>query len=193
MYPLLREVESSPPQTRGGVWFEKAEEEADGGDEVELRFIDELGRHAEFSALLVWELAGEVEEVRIRGSLRIPRREHRRRVDQWRDELKRRDQPPVTENTLLTLLPVSLPGEALHYTDLLEKPKLVNKTYTIRGAASRRGWAGHALATCPEGKVVYISDANIREWIPAVALIDESSKAFGEYIDFILLCRRRRV
>jgi len=184
LYPLLREVESSPRQTRGGVWFEKAEEEADGGDEVELRFIDELGRHAEFSALLVWELAGEVEEVRIRGSLRIPRREHRRRVDQWRDELKRRDQPPVTENTLLTLLPVSLPGEALHYTDLLEKPKLVNKTYTIRGAASRRGWAGHALATCPEGKVVYISDANIREWIPAVALIDESSKAFGEYIDF---------
>jgi len=182
LYPLLGEVESSPRQTRGGVWFEKAEEEADGGDEVELRFIDELGRPAEFSALLVWEPAGEVEEVRIRGRLRIPRRELHRRVDQWRDELKRRDQPPVTENTLLTILPVSLPGEALHYTVLLEKPKLVNKTYTIRGAASRRGRAGHALATCPEARVIYTSDVNVREWIPAVALIDKSSRAFGEYV-----------
>ncbi len=53
LYPLLGEVESSPRQTRGGVWFEKAEEEADSGDEVELRFIDELGMSAEFSALLV--------------------------------------------------------------------------------------------------------------------------------------------
>lgn len=183
LYPLLRETEPSPHWTGGGVWFEKVEEEA-GGDEVELRFVDELGKPAEFSALLVWEPTGEVEEVRIRGGLRIPRRELLRRVDQWKDERRRRDQPPVTENTLLTILPVSLPGEALHYTALLERPKLVNKTYAIRGAASRRGRSGQASATCPEGRVVYVSDVNIREWIPAVALIDESSKAFGEYIRF---------
>ncbi len=80
------------------------------GDEVELRFVDELEGAAEFSALFLWEPEGEV----YIGSLRIPRRKVTRRVDRWRGELKRRGQPPVTEDTLLTILLVSLSGEALH-------------------------------------------------------------------------------
>ena len=113
LYPFLRwGYEISQPYTQRhaaarGVWFEKIGE-TPSDREVELRFVDEGGNPAEFSALLFWEPTGEAEEVYIRGRLRLPRRELAHRVDKWKEFLS--GQPPKTENTLLTILPISTPG-----------------------------------------------------------------------------------
>jgi hypothetical protein len=145
---------------------------------VELRFVDEAGNPAEFSALLLWEPTGEAEEVYIRGRLRLPKRELAHRVDKWKELLSGWGEPPKTENTLLTILPISTLGEALPYTALLENPRFTNRTYVARGKQSRRT-AGTSFAACPETKVVYDSYVDIANWVPAVGLIDQSSKAFG--------------
>ncbi|MCI4446732.1 MAG: hypothetical protein JHC20_02295 [Pyrobaculum sp.] len=54
---------------------------------MELRFVDEAGNPAEFSAPLFWEPTGEAEEVYIRGRLRLPRRGLAHRVDKWEEFL----------------------------------------------------------------------------------------------------------
>jgi hypothetical protein len=119
LYPFLRwGYEITQPLRHAaprGVWFEKIGEAPSDG-EVELRFVDEAGNPAEFSALLFWEPTGEAEEVYIRGRLRLPKRELAHRVDKWKEFLSGRGEPPKTENTLLTILPISTPrgGTALH-------------------------------------------------------------------------------
>jgi len=182
LYPFLRwGYEITQPLRHAaarGVWFEKIGEAPSDG-EVELRFVDEAGNPAEFSALLLWEPTGEAEEVYIRGRLRLPRRELAHRVDKWKEFLGRRGEPPKTENTLLTILPISTPGEALPYTALLENPRFTNRTYVVRGRQSRRA-AGTSFTACPDAKLVYDSYVDITNWVPAVGLIDQSSKAFGD-------------
>jgi len=184
LYPFLRwGYEISQPYTQRhaaarGVWFEKIGE-APSDSEVELRFIDEAGNPAEFSALLFWEPTGEAEEVYIRGRLRLPRRELAHRVDKWKEFLGGRGEPPKTENTLLTILPISTPGEALPYTALLENPRFTNRTYVVRGRQKRRA-AGTSFAACPDAKLVSDSYVDITNWVPAVGLIDQSSNAFGD-------------
>jgi hypothetical protein len=117
LYPFLRwGYEITQPLRHAaprGVWFEKIGEAPSDG-EVELRFVDEAGNPAEFSALLFWEPTGEAEEVYIRGRLRLPKRKLANSVDKWKEFLG--GQPPKTENTLLTILPISTPrgGTALH-------------------------------------------------------------------------------
>ena len=143
---------------------------------MELRFVDEAGNPAEFSALLFWEPTGEAEEVYIRGRLRLPRRELAQRVDKWKEFLG--GQPPKTENTLLTILPISTPREILPYTALLGNPKFTNRTYVVRGQNQRA--AGSSLAACPDAKLVYDSYVDIANWVPAVGLIDQSSNVFGD-------------
>ena len=185
LYPFLRwGYETIQPYTQQkhatarGVWFEKIEE-APSDDEVELRFVDEAGNPAEFSALLFWEPTGEAEEVYIRGRLRLPKMELAHRVDKWKEFLGGRGEPPKTENTLLTILPVSTPGETLHYTVLLENPRFTNRTYVVRGKQSRRT-TGSSFAACPDSKLVYDTYIDITNWVPAVGLIDQSGKAFGD-------------
>ena len=184
LYPFLRwGYEISQPYTQRhaaarGVWFEKIGEAPSDG-EVELRFVDEAGNPAEFSALLFWEPTGEAEEVYIRGRLRLPRRELAHRVDKWKEFLGGRGEPPKTENALLTILPISTPGEALPYTALLENPRFTNRTYVVRGRQKRRA-AGTSFAACPDAKLVSDSYVDITNWVPAVGLIDQSSKAFGD-------------
>jgi len=184
LYPFLRwGYEISQPYTQRhaaarGVWFEKIGE-APSDSEVELRFVDEAGNPAEFSALLFWEPTGEVEEVYIRGKLRLPKRELVHRVDKWKEFLGGRGEPPKTENILLTILPISTSGEILPYTALLEDPRFTNRTYVVRGRQNRRA-TGHSFATCPEAKLVYDTYVDITNWVPAVGLIDQSSKAFGD-------------
>jgi hypothetical protein len=95
LYPFLRwGYEISQPYTQRhaaarGVWFEKIGEAPSDG-EVELRFVDEVGNTAEFSALLFWEPTGEAEEVYIRGRLRLPKKELAHRVDKWKELLSGR-------------------------------------------------------------------------------------------------------
>jgi hypothetical protein len=188
LYPFLRwgyEISQQYTQrhaTARGVWFEKIGEAPSDG-EVELRFVDEAGNPAEFSALLFWEPTGEAEEVYIRGRLRLPKRELAHRVDKWKEFLSRRGEPPKTENALLTILPISTPGEALPYTALLENPRFTNRTYVVRGRQKRRA-AGTSFTACPEAKLVYDSYVDITNWVPAVGLIDQSSKAFGDGVVF---------
>ncbi len=61
LYPFLRwGYEITQPRRHAiarGVWFEKIGEAPSDG-EVELRFVDEAGNPAEFSALLFWEPTG---------------------------------------------------------------------------------------------------------------------------------------
>jgi len=182
LYPFLRwSYEITQPLRHAaprGVWFEKIGEAPSDG-EVELRFVDEAGNPAEFSALLFWEPTGEAEEVYIRGRLRLPKRELAHRVDKWKEFLSGRGELPKTENTLLTVLPISTPGEALPYTALLENPRFTNRTYVVRGRQSRRA-AGTSFTACPDFKPVYDSYVDITNWVPAVGLIDQSSKAFGD-------------
>jgi hypothetical protein len=184
LYPFLRWGYEITQQQRHaaarGVWFEKIGEAPSDG-EVELRFVDEAGNPAEFSVLLFWEPTGEAEEVYIRGRLRLPRRELAYRVDKWKEFLS--GQPPKTENTLLTILPISTPGEALPYTALLEDTRFTNRTYVVRGRQKRRA-AGTSFAACPNAKLVYDSYVDIANWIPAVGLIDQSSNAFGDGVVF---------
>jgi len=186
LYPFLRwGYEITQPLRHAaprGVWFEKIGETPSDG-EVELRFVDEAGNPAEFSALLFWEPTGEAEEVYIRGRLRLPKGELAHRVDKWKEFLSGRGEPPKTENTLLTILPISTPGEALPYTALLENPRFTNRTYVVRGRQKRRA-AGTSFAACPEAKLVYDSYVDITNWVPAVGLIDQSSKAFGDGVVF---------
>jgi hypothetical protein len=184
LYPFLRwGYEISQPYTQRhaaprGVWFEKIGEAPSDG-EVELRFVDEAGNPAEFSALLFWEPTGEAEEVYIRGRLRLPKKELAHRVDKWKELLSGRGEPPKTENTLPTILPISTPGEALPYTALLQNSRFTNRTYVVRGRQCRRA-AGASFAACPEFKLVYDSYVDIANWVPAVGLIDQSSNAFGD-------------
>lgn len=182
LYPFLRWGYEITQQQRHaaarGVWFEKIGE-APSDSEVELRFVDEAGNPAEFSALLFWEPTGEAEEIYIRGRLRLPKRELAHRVDKWKEFLSGRGEPPKTENTLLTILPISTPGEALPYTALLENPRFTNRTYVVRGRQKRRA-AGTSFTACPDSKLVYESYVDITNWVPAVGLIDQSSKAFGD-------------
>ena len=182
LYPFLRwDYEITQQQRHAaarGVWFEKIGEAPSDG-EVELRFVDEAGNPAEFSALLFWEPTGEAEEVYIRGRLRLPKRELAHRVDKWKEFLSGRGEPPKTENTLLTILPISTPGEALPYTALLENPRFTNRTYVVRGRQKRRA-ASTSFTVCPEAKLVYDSYVDIANWVPAVGLIDQSSNAFGD-------------
>ena len=182
LYPFLRWGYEITQQQRHaaarGVWFEKIGE-APSDSEVELRFVDEAGNPAEFSALLFWEPTGEAEEVYIRGRLRLPKRELAHRVDKWKEFLSGRGEPPKTENTLLTILPISTPGEILPYTALLEDPRFTNRTYVVRGRQNRRA-TGHSFATCPDAKMVYDTYVDITNWVPAVGLIDQSSNAFGD-------------
>ena len=186
LYPFLRwSYEITQPLRHAaprGVWFEKIGEAPSDG-EVELRFVDEAGNPAEFSALLFWEPTGEAEEVYIRGRLRLPKRELAHRVDKWKEFLSGRGELPKTENTLLTVLPISTPGEALPYTALLENPRFTNRTYVVRGRQKRRA-AGTSFAACPDFKLVYDSYVDITNWVPAVGLIDQSSKAFGDGVVF---------
>jgi hypothetical protein len=186
LYPFLRwGYEITQPLRHAaprGVWFEKIGEAPSDG-EVELRFVDEGGNPAEFSALLFWEPTSEAEEVYIRGRLRLPKRELAHRVDKWKEFLSRRGEPPKTENTLLTILPISTPGEALPYTALLENPRFTNRTYVVRGRQKRRA-AGTSFTACPEAKLVYDSYVDITNWVPAVGLIDQSSNAFGDGVVF---------
>jgi hypothetical protein len=183
LYPFLRwgyEISQQYTQRHAaprGVWFEKIGEAPSDG-EVELRFVDEAGNPAEFSALLFWEPTGEAEEVYIRGRLRLPKRELAHRVDKWKEFLSGRGEPPKTENALLTILPISTPGEALPYTALLENPRFTNRTYVVRGQNRRA--AGTSFAACPDFKLVYDSYVDITNWVPAMGLIDQSSKAFGD-------------
>lgn len=182
LYPFLRWdyeiIQQQRHAAARGVWFEKIGEAPSDG-EVELRFVDEAGNPAEFSALLFWEPTGEAEEIYIRGRLRLPKRELAHRVDKWKEFLSGRGEPPKTENTLLTILPISTPGEALPYTALLEDPRFTNRTYVVRGKQKRRA-AGTSFTACPEFKLVYDSYVDITRWVPAVGLIDQSSKAFGD-------------
>jgi hypothetical protein len=182
LYPFLRwGYEITQPLRHAaprGVWFEKIGEAPSDG-EVELRFVDEAGNPAEFSALLFWEPTGEAEEIYIRGRLRLPKRELAHRVDKWKEFLSGRGEPPKTENTLLTILPISTPGEALPYTVLLENPRFTNRTYVVRGRQKRRA-AGTSFTACPDFKLVSDSYVDITNWVPAVGLIDQSSKAFGD-------------
>jgi len=186
LYPFLRWGYEITQQQRHaaarGVWFEKIGE-TPSDSEVELRFVDEAGNPAEFSALLLWEPTGEAEEIYIRGRLRLPKRELAHRVDKWKEFLSGRGEPPKTENTLLTILPISTPGEALPYTALLEDPRFTNRTYVVRGMQNRRA-AGTSFTACPEAKLVYDSYVDITNWVPAVGLIDQSSKAFGDGVVF---------
>jgi hypothetical protein len=144
LYPFLRwgyEISQQYTQRHAaarGVWFEKIGE-TPSDREVELRFVDEGGNPAEFSALLFWESTGEAEEVYIRGRLRLPRRVLAHRVDKW-EFLS--GQPPKTENTLLTILPISTPREALPYTAPLEDSRFTNRTYVVRGRQNRRAALG---------------------------------------------------
>jgi hypothetical protein len=174
-YEITQPLRDAAPR---GVWFEKIGEAPSDG-EVELRFVDEAGDQAEFSALLFWEPTGEAEEVYIRGRLRLPKRELAHRVDKWKEFLRGRGEPPKTENTLLTILPISTPGEALPYTALLENPRFTNKTYVVRGRQKRRA-AGTSFTACPDFKLVSDSYVDITNWVPAVGLIDQSSNAFGD-------------
>jgi len=97
LYPFLRWGYEITQQQRHaaarGVWFEKIGE-APSDSEVELRFVDEAGNPAEFSALLFWEPTDEAEEVYIRGRLRLPKRELAHRVDKWKEFLGGRGEPP---------------------------------------------------------------------------------------------------
>jgi len=176
-------AESSPVRERS-AWFEAlAEEPSD--DKVVLEFVDEADNPVDFTAFLLWEPDGEVDEVAIRGGrLELDKKQVKEQVDRWKDWLKERDQPLETENTLFTILPISLTAEFLPYTDIVAKPKLKNKKYKVRGQQKKKQDRSSHFATCPEAKVVYVSDINLSNYVPAVALRDTSSKAFGEYIDF---------
>jgi hypothetical protein len=48
----------------------------------------------------------------------------------------------------------------------------------VRGAKRRA--AGTSFTACPEFKLVYDRYVDITNWVPAVGLIDQSSKAFGD-------------
>ncbi|ABL87281.1 conserved hypothetical protein [Pyrobaculum islandicum DSM 4184] len=171
------------PQTRS-YWFERVSEFASNDDVVELKFVDEFDRPVDFNALLVWEPDGVVEEVAVKdGVLRLDKRRVKRQAESWVEEQLRRDNPTSTEHALFTILPTA-PAEPLFYTDVIERPALRSRVYRVRGAARRS--TGHRFATCPEAKVFYISDVNLTDpdYVPAVALKDSSSKAFGEDIWF---------
>jgi hypothetical protein len=181
LYPFLRwGYEITQLQRHAatrGVWFEKIGETPSDG-EVELRFVDEAGNPAEFSALLFWEPTGEAEEVYIRGRLRLPKRELAHRVDKWKEFLSGRGEPPKTEKHPAHHTSHLHPGEALPYTALLENPRFTNRTYVVRGRQKRRA-AGTSFAACPDFKLVYDTYVDITNWVSAVGLIDQSSKAFG--------------
>ncbi|MGC9052203.1 MAG: hypothetical protein ACP5J3_14890, partial [Pyrobaculum sp.] len=84
-------------------------------DDVVLEFVDENDSPVDFSAFLIWEPTGDVEEVAIKnGRLKLPKRRLVEQADLWRDKLKRADQPTLTENTLFVISPVSLKAEFLH-------------------------------------------------------------------------------
>jgi len=106
----VKAAESSPMREKS-AWFEAlAEEPSD--DKVVLEFVDETGNPVDFTAFLLWEPDGEVEEVAIRGGrLELDKKRVKERVDRWKDWLKARDQPLETENSLFTILPISLTAE----------------------------------------------------------------------------------
>ena len=180
-------ADSSPVREKS-AWFEAlAEEPSD--DKVVLEFVDEADNPVDFTAFLLWEPDGEVEEVAIRGGrLELDKKRVKERVDRWKDWLKERDQPLETENTLFAVLPTSLTAEFLPYADIVAEPKLKNKKYRIRGLQKRQSKPPRPAA-CPEAKVVYRTDEDLREYVPAVALRDASSNAFGEVIDFYYIVK----
>ena len=166
----------------GGFWFEKLLEEP-SGDDVVLEFVDEEGGPLDFSAFLIWEPTGEVEEVAVKnGKLKIPRRRLVEQANAWRDKLKGKDQPTLTENALFVISPKSLSTEFLPYATVVETPRLVNKRYKLHGVRRSKKTSSLKLAACPEAKMLYISDVDLKNYVPVVALKDESSKAFGEGI-----------
>ncbi|MEM0462491.1 hypothetical protein [Pyrobaculum sp.] len=169
---------------QGGAWFEKLLEEP-SNDDVILEFVDEEGSPLNFSAFLIWEPTGEVEEVAVKnGKLKIPKKRLEEQAERWADKLKSEDQPTLTENPLFTLLPISLPGDLAPYVAVPSSPRFVNKRYKLHGARHKGKSTAPRFAGCSEGKLLYSSDQDIRELIPAVAFRDSSSRAFGEYIDF---------
>jgi hypothetical protein len=104
---------ASPP---GGYWFEKIAAEP-SGDDVVLEFVDEDGNPVDFSAFLIWEPTGDVGDVAVKnGKLKLPKKRLVEQADQWRDKLKRADQPTLTENPLFVISPISLKAEFLPYT-----------------------------------------------------------------------------
>lgn len=116
-------VAASPP---GGYWFEKIAAEP-SGDDVVLEFVDEDDNPVDFSAFLIWEPTGDVEEVATKnGRLKLPKKRLVEQADQWRDKLKRADQPTLTENPLFVISPISLKAEFLPYTVVIETPRFVN-------------------------------------------------------------------
>ncbi|WP_258870485.1 hypothetical protein [Pyrobaculum aerophilum] len=174
----------SPRGQPGGFWFEKISEEP-SADDVILEFVDEEGSPLDFSAFLIWEPSGDVEEVSVKnGKLKIPKKRLAEQANAWRDKLKGEDQPTLTENTLLTVLPISLPGDYAPYVVVPGSPRFVNKKYKLHGAGRAEKSSTLRLAGCSEGRLIYSSDMDIKELIPAVAFRDGSSRAFGEYVDF---------
>lgn len=170
----------SPRGQPGGFWFEKISEEP-SADDVILEFVDEEGSPLDFSAFLIWEPTGEAEEVAVKnGKLKIPKRRLVDQANAWRGELKGRGQPTLTENALLAIVPTSLPAEFLPYTAVVETPRLINRRYKLHGVRRSKKTNSLKFAACPEAKMLYISDADLRNYVPAVALKDASSKAFGE-------------
>ncbi|AFA39594.1 hypothetical protein Pogu_1567 [Pyrobaculum oguniense TE7] len=168
----------------GGFWFEKLLEEP-SNDDVILEFVDEEEEPLDFSAFLIWEPTGEVEEVAVKnGKLKIPKKRLKEQAERWADKLKSEDQPTLTENPLFTLLPISLPGDLAPYVAVPGSPRFANRRYKLHGARHKGKSTAPRFAGCSEGKLLYSSDQDIRELIPAVAFRDSSSRAFGEYIDF---------
>lgn len=77
----------------GVMWFSR-QGEWDGGDDVVLEFVDELGNPVDFNALLLWEPTGDVEEVSVRnGKLKLGRGVLKKQVDQGR--LPKGEGPPA--------------------------------------------------------------------------------------------------
>ncbi|MGC8994012.1 MAG: hypothetical protein ACP5J0_01330 [Pyrobaculum sp.] len=123
-----------------------------------LEFVDENDNPVDFSAFLIWEPTGDVEEVAVKNcKLKLPKKRLLEQADQWRDKLKRADRLTLTENTLFAILPISIPAESLPYTTVIATPRIVNKRYKVHGVG-KRSRQGSRFATCPEGKVIYVSD-----------------------------------
>lgn len=164
-------------------WFELSSTELASGDVV-LYFVDENDEPLNFTAFMIWEPTGEVEEVFIRnGRLVVPRRKIQEAIDTWSDRHRSTGTPRQVENSLFIIAPVSLHTESLPYTTVIDRPRIENRRYVLKNAPRRRD-EGKRFSRCPEGRVVYVSTANLREYVPAVATFDRSSRGFIEYVDF---------
>ncbi|MEM1890058.1 MAG: hypothetical protein QXN04_07945 [Pyrobaculum sp.] len=161
-------------------WLEETHSEFSNGDVV-LEFVDEQNRPLNFDVFIVWEPGGEVEEASVRGGrLVLPRRKLEERVAMWVEEHRRADTPPQVETSLFVIFPISLQAQGVPYTAVAASPRYLNRRYVVRGLQRRDV---KSFSRCPEGRVLYVSDANLKEYVPAVAAFDRSSRAFIECMD----------